>query len=76
MKASIVDLRYKMREVLKALNRCEDVKILYHGKLKGVITPLENKQKKRVKDHPLFGMNKGSLNDVEKTMAELRKARN
>ena len=32
MKASIVDLRYKMKEVLAALKRNETVHILYHGK--------------------------------------------
>lgn len=39
MKASIVDLRYKMNDVLKALDRNEQVTILYHGKIKGVIMP-------------------------------------
>ena len=40
MKATVVDLRYRMKEVLKALDRNEDVKILYHGKTKGVISAL------------------------------------
>ena len=34
MKASIVDLRYKMNTILKALDRNEAVTILYHGKEK------------------------------------------
>ncbi len=34
MTASVVELRYKMNDVLKALNRNEDVSILYHGKVK------------------------------------------
>ena len=33
MKASIVDLRYRMNDVLKALERSEDVDILYHGRV-------------------------------------------
>ncbi len=33
MKASIVDLRYKMKEILRALERRETVTILYHGKV-------------------------------------------
>jgi len=41
MKASIVDLRYKMNEVIKALERNETVTVLYHGKEKGVITPVK-----------------------------------
>lgn len=36
MKASIVDLRYKTAEILKALNLNESVSIMYHGKLKGL----------------------------------------
>ena len=39
MQATIVDLRYKMKEVLKALDRKEPVTIVYHGKEKGVILP-------------------------------------
>ena len=39
MKATIVDLRYRMKDVLRALDRREDVSILYHGKLKGTIRP-------------------------------------
>ena len=33
MKASIVDLRYKTTDILKALDRNESVTILYHGKI-------------------------------------------
>jgi hypothetical protein len=35
MKATVVDLRYKMNEILKALDRREKVTLLYHGKIKG-----------------------------------------
>ena len=56
MEASILDLRYKMKDVLKALDRNEIVKILYHGKLKGVITPCRRIVSKKVKEHPFFGM--------------------
>ena len=36
MKATIVDLRYKMNDVLKALDRNEPV-VLYRGKVKGTL---------------------------------------
>jgi hypothetical protein len=36
MEASVVDLRYKMRDVLEALERRESVQILCHGDEKGV----------------------------------------
>ena len=47
MEASIVDLRYKMKEVLQSLDRNETVKIYYHGKLKGIIQPVKTKQKNK-----------------------------
>lgn len=81
MKATIVDLRYRMREVLKALERNEEVEILYHGKTKGVIRPVDapdavrrsDSSKGKVKEHPYFGMNPGI--DVEGEMDRLRGGR-
>jgi hypothetical protein len=72
MKASIVDLRYKMNEVLKALDRNEKVKILYHGKVKGIISPLRNEGDKKVRDHPFFGMSKDIKISVSEEMNKLR----
>ena len=37
MQATIVDLRYQMNDVLKALDRNEDVEILYRGKKRGTL---------------------------------------
>ena len=79
MKASIVDLRYRMKDVLKALRRRETVEILYHGKLAGTIVP--PKAKSNIKDlmkHPFFGMHKDlgtTAKDVKKVMDELRRPR-
>lgn len=75
MKASIVDLRYKTNDILKALERNESVTVLYHGKIKGVIKPAREKAKSKIKDHPFFGMNKGSESAVLEELANLRKAR-
>ncbi|NIP39082.1 MAG: type II toxin-antitoxin system Phd/YefM family antitoxin [Candidatus Dadabacteria bacterium] len=75
MKATIVDLRYKMKEVIKALDRKETVTILYHGKEKGLIVPIRGKDKKDITKHPFFGMNKDDKKSVEKTMKELRESR-
>lgn len=76
MKVSVVDLRYKMNDVLKALDRNEDVSILYHGKLKGVIKPQGSADTKKTKivDHPFFNMI-GSTESVEDEMARLRGGR-
>lgn len=76
MKASIVDLRYKMKEVLKALDRNEEVTIFYHGKAKGVIRPVAKMPAMPMKDHPFFGMyGKETQTPVEEVINELRGGR-
>ncbi len=75
MKASIVDLRYKMKDVLLALDRNETVQILFHGKLKGTLIPPKIETKKEIKDHPFFGMNRDDKESVERIMDELRGSR-
>jgi hypothetical protein len=72
MEASILDLRYKMKDVLKALERRENVRILYHGKEKGTIIPADPKAGKSVKDHPFFGMRKKDRRPVPDVMDDLR----
>ena len=78
MKASVVDLRTKMKEVFQALRRNEKVEILYHGKVAGIITsPKRIKKRMRVQDHPLFGMHRDAYEgkSVEQIMEELRGGR-
>lgn len=75
MEASVVDLRYKMNEVLKALDRNEQVTILYHGKVKGVIKPMQPKTTQKVQDHPFFGVFKPEQISVEEKMDQLRGSR-
>lgn len=72
MKASVVDLRYKMNDVLKALDRNEKITILYHGKVKGIISPVLNKKNKKVSEHRFFGMHEKSKKSVEQEMDDLR----
>ena len=74
MKATILDLRYRMKEVLKALERNEKVTILYHGKLKGVITAGAETISAKVTEHPFFNMRK-SAKSVEQEMDRLRGGR-
>ena len=66
MKASIVDLRYKTNDILKALDRNESVTVLYHGKIKGIIKPAGKKSELKIQDHPFFGM----YENPEKTVLE------
>ena len=65
MKATIVALRYRMKDVLRALDRREDVSILYHGKLKGIIVAQSAGTKGRIDEHPFFNMrpSEGSVTD-------------
>ena len=76
MKASVVDLRYKMNDILKALERNEEVTVLYHGKIKGVIVPPKREDNKSMTDHPFFGMSSAETQkSVLGTLADLRKPR-
>ena len=72
VKATVVDLRYKMNDVLKALDRNEKITILYHGKEKGVITSVKRKEVKKVCEHPFFGMHKIKKKTVQQEMDEIR----
>ena len=71
MKASVVDLRYRMNEILKAIDRNEEVTILYHGKVKGVIKPKISRDRRPISDHPFFNMY-SSKKTVPEMMAKLR----
>jgi hypothetical protein len=75
VKASIVDLRYKTKEILKALEARESVSIYYHGKLKGTIIPPASEKRAKVQDHPFFGMKKKDKRSVRQVMKELRRTR-
>jgi hypothetical protein len=75
MKANIVDLRYKMKDVLKALNRKERVEIMYRGKAKGIIMPVHETPKKSVTEHPFFGLLANEKTPVIRIMEDLRGGR-
>ena len=74
MQATILDLRYHMKEILRALERNETVEILYHGKRKGLIIPYRDMHKRVTEEHPFFGMT-SSKKSVAAEMEELRKGR-
>jgi len=76
MKATVVDLRYKMNDVLKALDRNEKVTVLYRGKVKGILSPPEKKKNLKITSHPFFGMTAQDGNEsVLDTLNNLRKLR-
>ena len=75
MKATVLDLRYRMKEVLKALNKRERVTIFYHGKVKGTIIPADADKAIKVEDHPFFNMAEEETRSVVQQMDELRRSR-
>jgi len=75
MKASIVDLRYKTKDILKALERNESVTVLYHGQVRGVIQPAKAQSQAKVEAHEFFGMHKPSAGSVLEELQRLRAPR-
>jgi len=75
MKASVVDLRYRMKDVLSALDRQEEVTVMHRGKVKGTIVPQRGTPPMRAAAHPLFGVLSGSDPSVDAVMNQLREGR-
>ena len=79
MKATVLDLRRRMGDVLRALDRNEPVTLLYRGKKKGVLYPVREQKARSgsVREHPAFGLwkNREDLRDVGKVVRKLRKGR-
>jgi antitoxin (DNA-binding transcriptional repressor) of toxin-antitoxin stability system len=79
MKVTIVDLRTRTAEVIKALDRNERVTILYRGKPKGIIYPAKDPERKRMRasEHPAFGMwkDREDMKDPAAWVRKLRSAR-
>src|SRR5262245_56064107 len=80
MNASIVDLRYRMKDVLRALDRGETITVLYRGKAKAKMTPItpvsedQDKNVPKMQDLPAFGMWK-DREDMADPAAWVRKIR-
>jgi hypothetical protein len=76
MKIPITKLPYKSVDILKALDRNENVVLLHQGKIKGIISPAKKESVKRVKDHPFFGMYKETKVSVLDELENLRSPKN
>jgi len=79
MKATILDLRRRMPEVLRALDRNEPVTILYRGRAKAVLYPAaaEPGRAGSARDHAAFGMwkDRADLKNVAQLVRKLRQGR-
>lgn len=79
MEASILDLRRRMADVLRALDRNESITILYRGRQRAILIPSgpPNGQRRPVSSLAAFGMWKdhSELRDVDAHVRKLRRAR-
>jgi prevent-host-death family protein len=78
MRATILDLRYRTKDVLKAVERGETVTVLYRGKEKALIQPIPSKlQRPKISADGAFGMwkDRKDLKDVAGFLGKLRKNR-
>ena len=77
MNATIVDLRYNMKSVLRAIDRGETVTVLYRGKERAKLTPIAPPSfsgAPKTKDQPLFGLWK-DREDIGDPASYLRRLR-
>jgi len=80
MEASILDLRRKMADILRALDRNETVKITYRGRRRAVLIPAgpsAEQQKRSLTAHCAFGMwkDRRDMTDVTAYVRRLRQNR-
>jgi prevent-host-death family protein len=78
MKASILDLRRRMADVLRAVERGEPVTILHRGKEKAVLVPAAKEAPRGgVAEHEAFGIwkDRDDLREVDRFVRELREGR-
>ena len=77
MNATIVDLRYKMKHVLRAIDRGETVTVLYRGKERAKLMPIApapGTGTAKTNDQPLFGLWK-DREDMSDPASYLRRLR-
>lgn len=74
MEASIVDLRYRMKDVLRAIDRGETVTVTYRGKEKARLVPVADRPPVNLRDQPFVGMWK-DREDMADPVAYIRKLR-
>ncbi len=77
MKATTLDLRRRMKDIIRALDRGESVTITYRGKEKGTIIPKRKKKRRSIAESPMFGMwkDRADMEDVHAYLRRLRESR-
>nr|VFJ77117.1 MAG: hypothetical protein BECKFW1821C_GA0114237_11162 [Candidatus Kentron sp. FW] len=64
MNASILDLRYKMKDVLGVIDKNEVVVVTYRGKPRATLNPIHKQTRLDPTTHPFFGMNHPEQGDT------------
>jgi len=78
MKANMLDLRNRMADILRAIDRNESVTILYRGREKAVLMPVGGaKPRLSIKEHKAFGMwkDREDMADPSDVVRSMRKGR-
>jgi prevent-host-death family protein len=78
MKATVLDLRYRTKDVLKAVERGETVTVLYRGKEKArILPPPSEKQRTSLRTDEAFGLwkDRKDMRNVAAFVRNIRKGR-
>ena len=77
MKATTLDLRYRTKDVLKAVERGVTVTVLYRGKAKAQIVPLSSPKATGLLTGDAFGLwkDRKDMSDVPAYVMKLRRPR-
>jgi antitoxin (DNA-binding transcriptional repressor) of toxin-antitoxin stability system len=77
MKASVMDLRYRTKEILRALDAKEEIILTHRGNEKGKITPIGTKSPHpgSLANHRAIGMWADAVEPVPELIDRIRKPR-
>lgn len=77
MKASVMDLRYRTKEILRALDAKEEITLTHRGTERGRIIPIgqTNDDPQSFGSHPAVGMWADSSESVPDLIERIRKPR-
>jgi len=77
MKATTLDLRYRTKDVLKAVERGETITVLYRGQAKAQIVPLSTSKVTELRVGEAFGLwkDRKDMGDATAYVMKLRKTR-
>ena len=78
METTVVEMRHSMKNVFSAIERHENVNVLYRGRRKAVIVHpdlLSHRSTKKIRQDPFFGMCSKEKDAVEDAMNKIRNGR-